>query len=311
MLIIVPLIILMASWFVKGECPPSKKILPFCTCREKYTGAEMTCSNLQSDEDLISPVQATVQDDMFSIKIVNSSLQYIPTGLFQETNYKEIYLIGTELISLSDSDVAFDGLEDTLTAIFIKEAHYVDEWEWSQLKNLRRLQLIDIDYSSIYSVDQVFLAPHLKSLSITDSKVSSIHDYAFEALKELEYLYLQGNSITVLKRSMFSKPSQLRMIRLNRNQLRHLPEDLFEYMPNLRALELNMNQFTILNEKEFSLAMKQLYVLSMTDNPLRCDCRLRWIVKSKKPRSFEARCTLPKNLNRVPLQELHINQLWC
>ncbi|KFM64465.1 hypothetical protein X975_13131, partial [Stegodyphus mimosarum] len=89
MLLRILLIILLISWLAESACPPPEKIYPFCTCREENKQSSMTCRNMQSFEDLLLPIQATVKRDMFSLHIINSSLLYIPNGLFQETNFKE------------------------------------------------------------------------------------------------------------------------------------------------------------------------------------------------------------------------------
>ncbi|XP_035222629.1 slit homolog 3 protein-like [Stegodyphus dumicola] len=305
------LIILLISCLAESACPPPEKIYPFCTCREEDRQSSMTCRNMQSFEDLLLPIQATVRRDMFSLHIINSSLLYIPNGLFQETNFKEIYLIQTEFTSFSDTDIAFDGLENTLTKISISGSKYVAQWEWSQLRNLQRIESITINSTSMYSIDQTILVPNIIRLAITQSEVSFIYDEAFQALNKLLYMTLNENNIKVLKRSMFPKPCRLQLLDLRKNQLRYLPGDLFEDMPEFLILRLDENQFVTLNEKEFSLPMSKLAWFFMADNPLKCDCRMRWIVKSRKPPLFTASCSLPENLKGVNVKDLTVNQLWC
>ncbi|XP_035222628.1 uncharacterized protein LOC118195433 [Stegodyphus dumicola] len=214
MLLRTSLIILLISWLAESACPAPEKIYPFCTCREENEQSSMICRNMQSFEDLLLPIQATVRTDMFSLHIINSSLLYIPNGIFQETNFKEIYFNETELTSFSDTDIAFDGLENTLTKISISGSKYVAQWEWSQLRNLQRIESIVINATSMYSTDRTILVPNVIKLFVTQSEVSFIYDKAFQALNRALYISLSGNNIHELKRSMFPKPCILQVLDL-------------------------------------------------------------------------------------------------
>ncbi|XP_035222634.1 slit homolog 3 protein-like [Stegodyphus dumicola] len=234
-------IILLTSWLVESSCPPPEKIYP-CTC----FGFEMVCSNMHSPDDLIYPIQATVNKSVYLLRIYNSTLMYIPSGIFRDTNYKEAITM-----------------------------------------------------------------PLISSLSFTQSKISFIYDKAFSALENMMTLVLQDNKISELKRSMFSKPCNLQYLDLSENQIQRLPADLFVDMPRLLSLKLEKNKITTLSEREFSLPMKQVAWLFIEDNPIRCDCRMRWILNSRKPSIFRGHCTYPENLKGVPITNLTTSQLWC
>ncbi|KFM64466.1 Reticulon-4 receptor, partial [Stegodyphus mimosarum] len=304
--ITVTVIILLTSWLVESSCPPPEKIYP-CTC----FGFEMVCSNMHSHDDLIYPIQATVKKSVYLLRIYNSKLMYIPSGIFKDTNYREIYFTGTELTSFSDSDVAFSGLEHSLNGIFISNIQYVDRWDWSQLSNLLKLQRLVVSQSTMYSIDQAITMPLISSLSFTQARISFIYDKAFSALENMMTLVLQGNKINELKRSMFPKPCHLQYLDLSENQLQRLPEDLFVDMPRLLTLKLGKNKIASLSEREFSLPMKQVAWLFIEENPIRCDCRMSWIVSSRKPSIFRGHCRYPENLKGVPITNLTTSQLWC
>ncbi|GIY99484.1 uncharacterized protein CEXT_274331 [Caerostris extrusa] len=104
---------------------------------------------------------------MFALTIADSSLLYIPSTLFKNTKYQKIQFTNTQIMALSDSDLAFEGLEDRLEEIRAKDAHYITTWEWSQLRNLRKLDLLDISLISFNSIEQEFPALTSSVLSVS------------------------------------------------------------------------------------------------------------------------------------------------
>ncbi|GBM28268.1 Transposable element Tcb1 transposase [Araneus ventricosus] len=188
-------------------CPNQENIVP-CICKDLGDGPMMMCSNLTSAEELISPVKGTESFKMFSLMMINSALLYIPSSVFMNTVFKRIRFANSQIMSLSDGDLAFVGLEDHLEEIRASDAHYITQWDWSQLKNLRRLDLIDIVDIAMYSVDQEMPAlQSLTSLGISKAEISFVHPSAFSKLKNLVRLSLANNEITEMSRTMLPDPA--------------------------------------------------------------------------------------------------------
>lgn len=111
-------------------------------------------------------------------------------------------------MSLSDSDVAFEGLEDTLTEIRATDAKFIAQWDWQQLQHLKKLHLIDINWILMGSISEIFPElPNLKFLGITHAEISFIIPYAFQSLKELQVLKMAGNDISEVARNMLPDPA--------------------------------------------------------------------------------------------------------
>lgn len=111
-------------------------------------------------------------------------------------------------MSLSDSDLAFEGLENSLREIRAKEASYVTSWDWKQLRNLKALELIDVVDIDLGTISVPF--PELKKLKflgIINAGIDFVIQYAFADLKELTVLNLKGNEISELNRNMFPEPA--------------------------------------------------------------------------------------------------------
>ena len=119
-------------------------------------------------------------------------------------------------MSLAEEDLAFEGLEETLEEFRVMDAHYVTQWSWSHLRNLHKLDMIDIDSVSLGSISEP--VPHLKSLtafSISRADISFIVDDAFQELENVRWMVLQRNGISELSRSMFPNPAiELRILDL-------------------------------------------------------------------------------------------------
>ncbi|GFR07763.1 leucine-rich repeats and immunoglobulin-like domains protein 3 [Trichonephila clavata] len=135
-------------------------------------------------------------------------------------------------MALSDSDLAFEGLEDHLEEIRASDAHYITQWDWSQLRNLRKINTIDIHLISMYSIEQQF--PSLESLqwlSISKAEISFIHPKAFRGLTHLKMLILKENEITEMSRKMLPNPAkELFLI-----DLRYLIDNFFSQYSNLSS----------------------------------------------------------------------------
>lgn len=103
-------------------------------------------------------------------------------------------------MSLSDNDIEFEGLEDYLEEIRATDAHYVTQWDSNKLRNLKRLQLIDVNYTSFgaieYSIPEL---TELRFLGLIKREIAFIIDYAFADLKSLKVFNVNGNLISEMK----------------------------------------------------------------------------------------------------------------
>ncbi|XP_035209269.1 uncharacterized protein LOC118183774 isoform X1 [Stegodyphus dumicola] len=195
------LILTVLCGVVLGTCPSEELIAPFCRCLSYDTFAMLACANIFNVADLYQPI-STVENGykLYSLAINNSSLQYIPHDLFKNTGLQKIMLLGTQLMSLSDDDLAFEGLEDSLIEIRAIDANYIAQWDWQQLRNMRKLQLIDVNWIVMGTVELFPELHDLSTLGIIRAKISLIADDAFSRLPNLEILNMKNNDITELKR---------------------------------------------------------------------------------------------------------------
>lgn len=120
----------------------------------------------------------------------------------------QIDFFRTEIMSLSDSDTAFNGLEEVLTRITASDCEILMDWNFEQLRNLEKLQDIYFHSTTINSIDHTLpYLPKLSRLSFNGDGISDIIDDAFAKLPNLEVFNFGDNKITEMKRSMFSNPA--------------------------------------------------------------------------------------------------------
>ncbi|KAG8188954.1 hypothetical protein JTE90_016621 [Oedothorax gibbosus] len=303
------------SGVVTGLCPPQDLISPFCVCREIFSDSMMVCSNLNNADNLIGPIRSTVANGytLFSLEISNSSLLYIPHNLFSGTGIQYIRLDNSQLMSLSDTEVAFEGLEDTLVELRATASQYVSSWDWQQLKNLKQLKLIDVHHIVMGSISEPFPPlPELTALGISDAEIEDVAYYAFADLKKLKFLVLKNNGIRHLTRNMFPYPANdLVSLDLSNNELETLPKDIFKAMPKLEIVFLDNNRFTTVSEDIFKEQFQRLQLFSLIGNDIICDCRIRWTIDIRTPHDYDGKCAEPQSLNERYLSSLGEHELYC
>ena len=112
-------------------------------------------------------------------------------------------------MSLSESNTAFDGLEETLVEIRATDAKFVSTWDFDQLRNLRKLQLLDVHEMILGAVDHPLPhLPELTALGIISAEISYVTDNAFSNLPKLHIFNMKDNEITEMKRSMLPDPAK-------------------------------------------------------------------------------------------------------
>ncbi|XP_042912723.1 carboxypeptidase N subunit 2 [Parasteatoda tepidariorum] len=290
------------------------------TCRNlnRYT---VKCSGIHNPDNLkkfyhkiLKSWFSSKTEDVEVFEITMSHFSYIPHDLLKgHDNIKRIEISKTTLMSLSDTDMAFVGAEKGVRRFVMRHCVFFGDFDWYQLRNMTHLQeivLIDIGLKYI-DIDANF--PHsfnLKQLFLEYNNISYISDQGFSKFVNLENLQLRDNNISKLKRSMF--PNLLSRIDLDSNKISSLPSDLFTNMPNLQVLNLRENGFQTLDQTLFAPIWKTIGIFAIEDNPLRCDCRIKWILLHRFPEGkIYGKCAEPNELKGRHLGSLEHLELLC
>lgn len=190
------------------SCPSLETIYP-CHCKPGFN-IQVTCPRLDNDQALMNVVYALQNMKKFySFTIEEGTFMFIPHDVFKSVKFQELEIKSSTFMALTDTDVAFEGLEEDLTSLVIKDSYYLNEWDWSVLRNLKKLIRlhVDVDLDIINEDIEKISALDMKDLSFANNKITYIHDKAFAAFKEVLAISLKNNLIDDVKRSMMPNPA--------------------------------------------------------------------------------------------------------
>ncbi|XP_066956162.1 leucine-rich repeat-containing protein 15-like isoform X1 [Macrobrachium rosenbergii] len=183
----------------------------------------------------------------------------------------------------------------------------------------RGLKSLDLSDNALTRVTRSSLAacPELRDLDLSHNRIDVIEDHAFSNLKQLQRLKLSHNRVVAVSGWSLAHMPKLVHLGLADNALRAVTGDLLHQLSNLNTLDLAANDISLLQPHVFN-STPALQHLTFTDNPLHCDCSLKWFVHwlnqhpSLTPEERNsAVCATPPALENAPLVELKDSQLVC
>ncbi|XP_054707569.1 slit homolog 1 protein-like [Uloborus diversus] len=295
-------------------CPFREDVTP-CVC--KINGSmSLHCPGINTEQDLVRIARLVRRrTDLYSIEIADSAINYIPQDTFTDIFVKGIVISRSSFYSLSDTDIAFDGLQQYINFLYIINSTMLGNWEWAQLRKLNHLTSLKINGANLESIEEnIKDIAHLDllGLHLAKNRISFIHATAFSDFHRLHLLDLSYNQISDIKRDMFPNPAnRLYEINLSFNQIQELPDNMFTDMPNLKRVLLKSNLILTLKEEVFSNIWDKLERFDSSLNDLRCDCRLSWMLNKPQPRVLIGTCAEPPGLFGESLKMLGAKDLRC
>ena len=148
---------------------------------------------------------------------------------------------------------------------------------FADLEDLREIVLHGTDLTSrhlgfinhaAFKADLVTIAKskHIKSLSFN----------ATPALRDLKTLDFSDNGLESVNASIFTELRNLETLDLSLNALHDLDWNRLQELTKLNKLLLNGNRFQTVPRVMHSVLFS-VKELSFSDNPLHCNCKLRWM----------------------------------
>ena len=132
---------------------------------------------------------------------------------------------------------------------------------WSEIGDT--LTHLYIEYDGVGSINEnVFgVMPQLKTLSMYNCSIATIHPEAFNGLNNLEELWLHRNRISGEEiKNLQSLSSSLKLLYLNSNRITAMPNGTFEGFITLERLDLESNQISVLLSGGFHGLQSLLYL---------------------------------------------------
>ncbi|XP_060084075.1 leucine-rich repeat-containing G-protein coupled receptor 4-like [Ylistrum balloti] len=204
---------------------------------------------------------------------------------------KSLFLSGNQISVISDKAFIVNqtgGIQALkINHIFLEDNKLT---EFPPLNDLNRLLGLFLSGNNIDSItsDAMIGFPGLKDFRMSyNLALTDIQPGAFRMLKSLQTIYLNGNI-----------------------GLKSLPGELFKNQKYLHTLLLGNCSLTTFPESLGS--WESLNVLSLDNNPLHCDCALKWLSKSHGWKmTSHMMCASPPELKQKSVSELTDDILPC
>lgn len=110
-------------------------------------------------------------------------------------------MVNSSVLSLSENEKAFKGLEESLTSLRVANCPYVNNWDWSQLANLKKLHVLEVTQSELQELTEEFMLISqfpLTDISFRDNSLEMLPYQAFATFKDLAKLSLESNALTTI-----------------------------------------------------------------------------------------------------------------
>ncbi|GFY46916.1 uncharacterized protein TNIN_200691 [Trichonephila inaurata madagascariensis] len=286
---------------VKSECPPKENIHP-CRC-ESPSDPTIVCSNITKMET-INDVFKNSNGIRFKYFVLeNSAIQFLPASSLISKRIRGLMIINTTLVGLFDQVPSSSNTVEmfTLNNVVLQRAI---QWPMFQkLTKVIQMQLMKITIKKLGKEFTDNINQGITSLLLSDNKMTTLADGVFVNLNDLWNLHIIRNNIKTLKRSMFGRPARIRNFDFMHNRIESLPDDIFTDMPDLEAVGLKGNKISILKEPVFVGVFGQLAVLNVEENPIKCECAIRWIT-TRYHSQVLGTCVEPSSRNGKKIKDL-------
>ena len=226
----------------------------------------------------IQPLRILGQLRVLDLKY--NSIVNIPSGFFTYMQQlKEADFTKNTLSYVTKS--IFQGLGDSVKVLNFAENQIakIESGTFESLKGLEELYLDQQpDLSGVLN-ERTFggLEQSLRVLSINRVKFSSGNWAAVKILAGLQTLRLAHNNIINVPDSTFLQLNQMTKLDLSYNDITSLSQkSLYGLQGSLTSINLENNQISTLDNCVF-YQFDKLKTIRLKENPLNCDCRLRWL----------------------------------
>lgn len=187
---------------------------------------------------------------------------------------KHLDLSENQLLSLGSN--AFNPLE-RLQELYLESCliSFIDDRAFNGLHTLNTLSLDNNHLREIPTSSFSYLAM-LRTLKLSANNISNVPQDSFTDLIHLEELQLNNESLDYIDHRAFNGLGGLRRLEVANNQkLTRIEPGTFSGLPRLSYLSLRANALSSVSN-DFHGSMQ---VLDLRNNPLYCDCDLKWLTK--------------------------------
>lgn len=208
--------------------------------------------------DLSMNQLTSLPDDLFvhlfnleEVYLQNNFLQHIPAIFASNSNLRILNLKRNQLLFLSPETLY--PLSNSLMKLDVS-GNYLPVWNATSLTIFDQLQDLSIQRNMLNDEEEPL---------------------NFNNIPYLMYLQLDHNKLRHFPN--VRRLGYLKTVKISYNRIRFLEEDIFQGCYALEEVYLNSNLLKTIEKSVFHKA-KQLREFQISDNPLKCDCNVRWLV---------------------------------
>ncbi|XP_043925467.1 slit homolog 3 protein-like isoform X2 [Protopterus annectens] len=153
----------------------------------------------------------------------------------------------------------------------------------------------------------------LKRIDLSKNQISDIAPDAFHGLRSLTSLVLYGNKISEIPKGLFDGLTSLQLLLLNANKINCLRVNTFQDLQNLILLSLYDNKLQTISKGLFA-PLRSIQTLHLAQNPLVCDCHLKWLADYLQDNPIETsgtRCSSPRRLANKRINQIKSKKFRC
>ncbi|XP_033751636.1 insulin-like growth factor-binding protein complex acid labile subunit [Pecten maximus] len=184
-------------------------------------------------------------------------------------------------------------------------------------KNLQKVTDLNLSQNKLRRVSDSMLSGmgELEELDLSSNSIMSISPLAFRYMQNLVELTLKDNRLMGFNFSYVTNLPKLSILDLSSNHLFWVDMS-GNIQLRLRDLILTDNKINTVTQ-DVTKILASSSILSLTGNPLVCDCSMKWIVDPVLTRKIrldmenELICKLPNRLHGLRVRELDPTDLTC
>lgn len=263
---------------------------------------------------------ATIEPETFvglknlkSLYLDDNILTSIPNYAFKHTPFLAELFIGLNSLNNLEND-AFRNLVN-LAALDI-HGSLLTNISAAAFYRLQNLKSLDVSDNLLQKVPTAALGrlERLESLKVGQNEFESIDEGTFFGLLSLRKIDISGcKNLKHIQPGAFAANPHLEVITIASNKmLSDIHDGVFSDLPSIKSVDLRNNAFTTLRQQ--LLPWESLKSFEVADNPLKCDCELKWlhhILSKSKKNSYDIICIAPSNLYEANLEEITGESMGC
>lgn len=264
---------------------------------------------------VIEPESFMGLKNLKTLYLDDNILTSIPNFAFKSIPYLAELFIGMNSLSTLEND-AFRNLIN-LAALDIRGS-MLTNISHAAFYRLRNLKSLDISDNSLTKIPTGALSTlqRLESLKVGQNDFEIIEEGSFFGLSFLRKIDISGNKhLKQIQPGAFAANPNLETITITANKLlTDIHDGVFSDLPNIKSVDLRNNAFETIREQW--LPWESLKSFELADNPISCDCELKWLheIMSKsgnKKNNYDIVCTAPSKFYEQRIDEIPREDLGC